>query len=150
VFFYKGCFLCKGCFFFKVFYKGCFFYYWKTQNSDKDNKDDDAAQEENELYFYEILVDNIIVRLRFSRFIAICKAKNGMEGETVLEEVLKHGRLSPKDIIQNTISSIIEKKRKDEVAEFVVDGKFVGFFGVSFAFVLLIVCLKKNKNWVKL
>ncbi|KAG2374262.1 hypothetical protein C9374_010832 [Naegleria lovaniensis] len=70
------------------------------------NEKQKLFEKQSKIIYYQIVIDNIIVRLKSAKFLDIVKTKYGGDGEELLHTLLQHGRLTMKDLIQKSLESI--------------------------------------------
>lgn len=69
------------------------------------NEKQKLFEKQSKIIYYQIVIDNIIVRLKSAKFLDIVKTKYGGDGEELLHTLLQHGRLTMKDLIQKSLET---------------------------------------------
>jgi DNA-directed RNA polymerase III subunit RPC3 len=64
------------------------------------------------IFYYEITVEQVLMRLKCAKFIALIRDRIGIYGELIMEELLEHGRLTSEDIIETVSQKLYQEKEE--------------------------------------
>ena len=74
-------------------------------------------EKQSKIIYYQIIIDNVVMRLKSAKFLYVVKSKYGSDAEELLHVLLQNGRLTMQDLIQKSLESICTSSQQGKFYE---------------------------------